>query len=444
MLYPILKIIMKTAVRIFFKEIRISGLENIPKNKPIIIAANHNSAFMDAIVTAVFIEPQIYFLTRSDVFNTPLKKWILKKMNLIPIYRLQEGAGNLHKNEQTFEDCYKLLAKNKSILIFSEGICIQEKRLHKLKKGTARIAFGAELFNDLKLDLQVLPLGINYTKPSQFRSKLFLKFAPPISIRSYFEILKIDENKAFTAFTRDLEKVMAEQIVNLKHKDSDCFYDQLVEVYFNDLFKSLQIEPGNEQLYFKLLRDLGEVVNEMYLNNKEQFDAINATLKNYLLLVEAMSLKDKTVLQAVPTYLSLTAKIVFSLFLFPLHLISLLFNYAPYRISYLIAIKTCKHIEFVSSVIIGTAAFLFLLLFLLSGIIISAYMPTLYLKVLAFALMPTLALFSLHFNSFLKQLRLQILAKRKMPQLLKLKTERSAIIEQLNLTFLSKLKSRSN
>ena len=70
MIYPILKIIMRTAVRVFFKEISFSGYQNIPKNKPIIFAANHNSAFMDAVVVAVFIEPQIHFGTIWFVFFT--------------------------------------------------------------------------------------------------------------------------------------------------------------------------------------------------------------------------------------------------------------------------------------------------------------------------------------------------------------------------------------
>ncbi|MBL0048602.1 MAG: 1-acyl-sn-glycerol-3-phosphate acyltransferase [Bacteroidetes bacterium] len=434
---------MKTATRIFFKEIRISGLENIPKDKPIIIAANHNSAFMDAIVTAVFIEPQIYFLTRSDVFNTPLKRWILKKMNLIPIYRLQEGAGNLHKNEQTFEDCYKLLAQKKSLLIFSEGICIQEKRLQKLKKGTARIAFGAQLYNDFKLDLQVLPLGINYTKPAQFRSNLYLKFAPPIHVNSYNELFKEDENKAFTAFTRDLEKQMGEQIVNLKNKNTDELYDQLVEIYLPEVFGKLKLNSANKEHYFYVLRGMGEALNEMYETSPTTCDNLKVLTASYWKGLSEIKLKDKVIKKGATSFVTFAMKCALAVLLFPIHLVSLVFNYWPYKLSFQIAQKTCKHVEFVASVIIGTAAFMYLISFVVWGAIGAYFLPTLSSKIGIIFVLPLLGFFSLHFNSFLKNLALEINGIQNKEACAKLKQQRKHLIEQLEESLLPKIKNRN-
>lgn len=434
---------MKTATRIFFKEIRISGLENIPKDKPIIIAANHNSAFMDAIVTAVFIEPQIYFLTRSDVFNTPLKRWILKKMNLIPIYRLQEGAGNLHKNEQTFEDCYKLLAQKKSILIFSEGICIQEKRLQKLKKGTARIAFGAQLYNNFELELQVLPLGINYTKPAQFRSNLYLKFAPPIHVNSYTQLFKEDENKAFTAFTRDLEKQMGEQIVNLKSKNTDELYDQLIEIYLPEVFEKLKLNSANKAHYFYVLRAIGEALNEIHEFSPTTFENLKVLTAAYWKRLSEIKLKDKVIKKAATSFAVLAMKCMLAVLLFPIHLVSLVFNYWPYKLSFQIAQKTCKHIEFVASVIIGTAAFMYLISFVVWGALGAYFLPTLSFKICGFLFLPLLAFFSLHYNSFLKNLAMELRRFKYKEDYGNLASQRKHLSEELDASLLPKLKIRN-
>ena len=92
---------------------------------------------MDAIMVGSALPRRSWFLARSDVFR---KKWLanfLSFIGVIPIYRLLEGAENLQRNDETFDKCSKMLEQKKAIIIFSEGLCIQERRLRKLKKGTA-------------------------------------------------------------------------------------------------------------------------------------------------------------------------------------------------------------------------------------------------------------------------------------------------------------------
>jgi glycerol-3-phosphate O-acyltransferase/dihydroxyacetone phosphate acyltransferase len=408
MIYPSLKIIMKTAVRIFFKKISITGLENIPKDKPLLFAANHVNAFMDAIVVAVFIQQELYFLTRSDVFNTPLKKWILKKMNLLPIYRLQEGADNLHKNEQVFIECYQLLDKKESILIFSEGICIQEKRLQKLKKGTARIAFGAEQFKNFELDLEVVPVGINYNKPSQFRSNLNLNFGAPLQVKNYAALYKTDENKATYQFTRDLEQRMIEQMLHLKNKSNDMFFEHIAEIASNELALASRKIPATKKVDYKIHIQVAHVVNTIGPELDEKMLVFKNDLSDYFKKLKKAKLKDKFVKSAPSSGFLISLKLLFALVGLPLHLVSLIFNYLPYKLPSIIANKVCKHIEFVSSVIIGTAAFLFLLFFIGWGYFLASYTTSLGLKVLCFFIAPILGIYSLYYYGFIKNLSYQI------------------------------------
>lgn len=80
------------------------------------------------------------------------------------------------KNDETFEKCSTMLEQNKAIIIFSEGLCIQERQLRKLKKGSARIAFGSEEKNNFNLDLMIVPVGVNFSaNPWKFRSGLYIE-----------------------------------------------------------------------------------------------------------------------------------------------------------------------------------------------------------------------------------------------------------------------------
>src|SRR5689334_738847 len=106
MLYYWLKYMMRLALTIFYRKRTYSGFENIPATGPVILACNHPNSFLDAMIVGAYLERETHFLARSDVFNSPLKLWILSQFKLMPIYRLQEGAENLDKNKETFEKCH--------------------------------------------------------------------------------------------------------------------------------------------------------------------------------------------------------------------------------------------------------------------------------------------------------------------------------------------------
>lgn len=161
MLYSIFKFGAFLAVKIYCKKTIVNFDKNTSFSNPKLIACNHPNSFFDAILIAVHYPKPIYFLARGDAFNKPLVAKLLNAINLIPIYRLSEGKENLTKNDATFKKCIELLSKNKTILIFSEGICVNEWNLRPLKKGTARLSLMA--FENQIANLKIQPTNINYS-----------------------------------------------------------------------------------------------------------------------------------------------------------------------------------------------------------------------------------------------------------------------------------------
>ena len=124
--------------RVFFRRVFYSNLKKVPLEKPLIFAGNHQNSFMDGILVGAYLPQPVHFLMRADMFRNPVARFCLRELNVSPVYRLEEGLENVHKNTDTFRYIYKILKKNGNYIVFAEGICVQEKRLQKLRKGTAQ------------------------------------------------------------------------------------------------------------------------------------------------------------------------------------------------------------------------------------------------------------------------------------------------------------------
>jgi 1-acyl-sn-glycerol-3-phosphate acyltransferase len=173
MLYPFVKILARLAIRIYCRDIAITKKELLKCNGPLLLAVNHPNSFLDAIILCTLFDKPVYSLARGDAFKNKFIAKILFKLKLLPVYRVSEGVENLEGNYKTFEDCKAIFKQNGIVLIFSEGLCINEWHLRPLKKGTARLAISS--WED-GIPLKVLPIGINYSSFSKFGKnvKLFL------------------------------------------------------------------------------------------------------------------------------------------------------------------------------------------------------------------------------------------------------------------------------
>jgi len=344
---------MKISVKIFFKNISIKGLKNLPLNRPVLLASNHINAFLDAIVLAVFVKQRLCFLARSDVFNTPLKRWLLGQLHIAPIYRIEEGAEHLHKNSDTFQKSYKLLKEKSTLLIFPEGTCVQERRIRKLRKGAARIAFGAEEFCEFNLNLCIVPVGINYSTPAQFGGDMFVNIAAPIEVSEYISSYKKDKAKTINQLTFDLENEMKKLVVVIENKADDEFVERVEKLF---------LEKINPEKDFFATQKLISNLNDFEKNDKENFDKWRTKTNHYFNEIKQLNLKDKFLKKEFSNW-DIFKLIIPKIILIPIDFTWFLFgvfaNYIPFKIPYLITKKVVKNVEFFSSVnlAIGTIIF---------------------------------------------------------------------------------------
>ncbi|MDV7396027.1 1-acyl-sn-glycerol-3-phosphate acyltransferase, partial [Arthrospira platensis SPKY1] len=138
--------------------------------KPVILAANHPTAFIEPCILACWVPKPLHFMVRGDLFLKPLSNWVLRDFNMIPMFRIGDaGVAGVKANYRSVEEASQVLHTHHPVLILAEGSTAHEKRLRPLQKGTARIALGTE---DQRPDLgiQLVPVGVNYTYADRFRS----------------------------------------------------------------------------------------------------------------------------------------------------------------------------------------------------------------------------------------------------------------------------------
>ncbi len=178
LLYSFLKFSVTLFRCFFFRSIRVDHPEFFQIKGPVLIAANHPNSFLDAILLDTLFQQPVWSLARGDVFKNNFLTRVLTAMRILPVYRVSEGVENLSTNYETFATCKKIFRDNGLVLIFSEGLCINEWHLRPLKKGTARLVISSW---KEEIPLTILPVGINYSSFTRFGKNVIINIGEPIS-----------------------------------------------------------------------------------------------------------------------------------------------------------------------------------------------------------------------------------------------------------------------
>ena len=245
MLYTLLKFPAKVALYFYCRKIIINKIDFLQSDGPLLIAANHPNSFLDATILATLFKQPIYSLARGDAFVNKFYNRLLLSLNMLPVYRISEGAENLEHNYTTFSSCIDIFKKNGIVLIFSEGRCINEWHLRPLKKGTARLAMSAW---QQDIPLQVLPLAINYSSFRIFGKNVMLNFGEIITAKDFDA--SVSEGKTVNDFNFKLEQ----QLKNLVIKVEPSNKEKIKKIFF-------VVQPVLKKILLSLPAVLGYILH---------------------------------------------------------------------------------------------------------------------------------------------------------------------------------------
>lgn len=181
------------ALKIFCVSIKVHNKKALQQRGPLLIVANHPDSFFDALVIAANCTYPISFLARGDVFTKPWHNFLLRALNMMPVYRQREGKEHLHKNQNSFDASVAVFKNGGTVLIFIEGICLNKNEIQPFKKGAARILQQAVAAG---VTPAVLPAVITYNGFKHFGKKIYLMLGTTVSANQFFNNTAEPENTA--------------------------------------------------------------------------------------------------------------------------------------------------------------------------------------------------------------------------------------------------------
>lgn len=232
MLYLLLKHIIHFGLVNYHRSIKVYGLKNVPKNKPVLFLPNHQNALIDVLLIAVNCNRKPFFLARSDVFSGSLLNKLFSYLRMIPIYRMRDGRDKLSKNDAVFDACARILNKGEALVLFPEGNHNLQRRVRPLSKGFTRVLFRAlELYPDL--DVQIVPVGLNYRDALTFPDAASVYYGKPISVGEFYDADNMpgSANSIRDMVTGSLQSLTT-HIASLERYESTLHYLQAQKVDF--------------------------------------------------------------------------------------------------------------------------------------------------------------------------------------------------------------------
>lgn len=399
--YNILRAYVTFYLRMFYKKTTVIGTENIPDDKPVIIVINHQNALMDALTVLSVIKRQPVFMARADIFKSPMAAKFLRWIKILPIYRIRDGVKSLQNNEAIFEEAIGVLHDKKVLGILPEGSHGDQKRLRILKKGIARIAFKAEERKDFSLDIQIIPVGVDYTHYINFGGKLLINFGKPFNLSAYKEAYEENEQKGMNAFMVDLRERLLPQMLHVNDSENYDGLKALLDCYMLDQEKNHNLK-ANHLDEVKLQQKVSDQLIELKGSNIDSYSAYIEKGKKLAETVIKLNLRTWVLAKEKYSFAMILLARFFQLLLFPAYLYGFITNILQFQIPVYLS-RGVKDTQFLSSMRFGLALVTFTLLYFIYFIILLAFSPSFLIALAISATIPLAGILSFKYYRWFKK-----------------------------------------
>ena len=166
----VVRALVDTVYRIYYTLVqfmKVEGTENIPKEGPLLICANHRS-FLDPPLICITAKRKTYFLAKIELARNPFMRflgWIYEVMYV----------KNDEKDISAIKGSLKHLKNGDCVALFPEGTRKGLEKGEKVRDGAAFFA--------LRSGAKVVPAGIS-GKMKPF-TRLTIRYGEPIDFKDY-------------------------------------------------------------------------------------------------------------------------------------------------------------------------------------------------------------------------------------------------------------------
>ena len=113
-------------------DLRVYGIENVPKSGGLILAANHQS-YLDPPLIAVRLSRPVSFFAKSELFENPYFGRFIRQLHAFPVRQGEGDAGAV-------KEAIRRLKEGNVLNIYPEGSRTEDGQIGKIEPGIALVA----------------------------------------------------------------------------------------------------------------------------------------------------------------------------------------------------------------------------------------------------------------------------------------------------------------
>ncbi len=195
MLLSSLRLIGRLLFKILFA-VEYHGLENVPREGPVIIAGNHPS-YLDPVLVGLPLDRVVRFMAWDAIFKIPILGWLTRVLGAFPV-DLRRGKG-----DAAFKQACRVLESGEALGIFPEAQRSEGPAMGELRSGAARLA--------LETGAPIVPVAIGGASRAWPKWKLLPKPAK-IVVRFHEPITVSGIDRASHGSDREFHHKVMEQV----------------------------------------------------------------------------------------------------------------------------------------------------------------------------------------------------------------------------------------
>lgn len=205
--------LVRSLVKFYYPRIEVTGADRIPRDGPVLLAANHPNSLIDPVLLGITAVRPVRLMAKSTLFDIPIFGKILHAVGMVPAYRGTDDRSQVARNVESLAAAAKQLAGGHVMGIFPEGKSHDAQQLALVRSGAARLALQALAAG--ATGLKIVPVGLHYEQKERFRSAVWIKVGEPVDAAEWLAQNNGDEHLAMRTLTTELNARLKSVVLHL-------------------------------------------------------------------------------------------------------------------------------------------------------------------------------------------------------------------------------------
>lgn len=203
----------RSLARFYYPQIAVDGAARLPREGPVLLAANHPNSLLDPVLLGIAIGRPVRLLAKAPLFEVPVFGPALRALGMIPAFRGRDNPRDVTKNLESFARAAEALAAGSVVGIFPEGKSHDDLQVALVRSGAARLAIQGVAAGARPLPL--VPIGLNYERKEGFRTAVWIRVGEPIDVAAWLAAHPDDEHRAMRTLTAELDARLKQVVIHL-------------------------------------------------------------------------------------------------------------------------------------------------------------------------------------------------------------------------------------